>query len=44
MQIVAKTSILKGEKFSLNNITHKRFQISIPASNLNEIIGKKIKL
>ncbi len=40
-QIVAKTSILKGEKFSLNNITTKRAQKGIPASKWDEIIGKK---
>ena len=40
-QIVAKTSISKGEKFSVNNITTKRAQKGIPASQWNKTLGKK---
>ncbi len=41
--IVAKKKILKGEKFSINNITTKRPEGGISPVNWKKIIGKKSK-
>lgn len=41
--IVAKTTIIKGEKFSEKNVTTKRATSGIPASKWDMVIGRKAK-
>jgi len=43
-QIVAKKKILKGQKFSIKNITTKRAKKGIPASKWDKVIGKTSKV
>lgn len=42
-QIVASKNIIKGEKFTSNNITTKRAKIGIAASNWDKVLGKVSK-
>ena len=41
--IVAKKKIIKGEKFTLNNLTAKRPYINIGPSKIDMFLGKKAK-
>ena len=41
--LVAKKNIIKGEKFTLKNITAKRSEEGIPSFNYKKVINKKSK-